>query len=1193
MLDSVQIRRRGAQDFEAYYDYACAIQDSVPLPTVKANLSQGMLAFNGDRIRLTDWTPILSSLTINKQLQHVAVSSCYQSGLSIGEPERYRSGFRKKIPVIRSKEMTFKLCKTLRDCLTISPNLKTLQLHGLLLRERDLITLTKGLAKSVSLENLSLAHCPIADEGLEVICQSVKYSSSIKTVDFTGCNLTWRGAEHMANIIKHQAMRRHSAAWAESLRYRKPEFEGMGGLRRVTLNCNTLVGDRGAAALAKELAEDFWVKAMDLQKCGLSNKGTLSLLEALKSNTSLCVLDVRRNPLVDNDLVKTVIQRVLTNGPSSQYSWIKPTAPKDSQKVPGLKRKILGHTARGKATCRMGPRKLSSASREIPGVPQQTHPSRHIPWRTAERAGRQRQTPLDTVAEQSFERAAIVQVTVETESEEQDECSETKSPSAQSLQDRITVRQYKRLQVELEECRLRLAEERRARMKADTRLMEYELENAQLRRVNFSLSEALQDQSRGSCSVLEDDAVLDSIENSFSKFHAFLDLLKDAGMGQLASMAGIDHSDFGPLGRPQLCSTIGTGAGVQDAGEKVDLAPDRPNEPIVASEGQTNACSPGGLATLRGFSSEGEPRAASLIPATDRASDSCVENPAGENQPTDKAPSQPVSGSHHVTRSNGFHGNGSCAKSSYSSGSQTSASIGKGSCSGNVSHHINGKGSKHSKLSIHSNDSHGYSFNYSNDSHANSSIHSDSSHSNDWHGDGSVRSSVSGEIERVESVGSLASISSRVGRAQSLSRGRLFTIKKAFRAQQLSAKLQQQKRLQAMGGLGNGRRGVRSPPLLIGALIACILVLGFNYWVSNSRNLELQTKLYELEAQVRRVASERGAEEVKKNEFQEEIQRLKDESSRMQSLNKKLEGIQSFCSQEKASQQKNISSSIQTIQNLKSQLNVLNADLGKTQKEFKNCQGNLNTLNKKLTYDMTQCNTQILAQREECAEMVAAAKKEVQKKLQQSNVVVVSQNISNQMQKVGPTVTVRKPHKDSGPGRTGLDDTKTSSVNGHAPESSVTNGPIVDFKASELETNEIVADKGTLPVPNAKAAKPGTVEGASDPPNRNLTESMEVMEARGGEPNLEEVLSDADDIHLSQAKEVEALIGQKVKDPEEDYDADEQIVGGVGLDKRNQMAENIDKEAEREMQEELADYNGDDENEGESEADKQMALAQF
>lgn len=39
--------------------------------------------------------------------------------------------------------MTFKLCKALRECLTVSSNLKTLQLQGLPLRERDLIILTK------------------------------------------------------------------------------------------------------------------------------------------------------------------------------------------------------------------------------------------------------------------------------------------------------------------------------------------------------------------------------------------------------------------------------------------------------------------------------------------------------------------------------------------------------------------------------------------------------------------------------------------------------------------------------------------------------------------------------------------------------------------------------------------------------------------------------------------------------------------------------------------------------------------------------------------------------------------------------------------------------------------------------------------------------------------------------------------
>lgn len=36
---------------------------------------------------------------------------------------------------------------------------------------------------------------------ISVICQSVKYSTSIRNIDFTGCNITWRGAEHMASII--------------------------------------------------------------------------------------------------------------------------------------------------------------------------------------------------------------------------------------------------------------------------------------------------------------------------------------------------------------------------------------------------------------------------------------------------------------------------------------------------------------------------------------------------------------------------------------------------------------------------------------------------------------------------------------------------------------------------------------------------------------------------------------------------------------------------------------------------------------------------------------------------------------------------------------------------------------------------------------------------------------------------------
>lgn len=116
----------------------------------------------------------------------------------------FKTSVRKKTPVIHSKSMTLQLCKAVQKCLGVSPSLKTLHLHGLPLRARDLDTLTKvkrkrerevlkhndflvfmfrlfpfplvqGLSKSLSLEHLSLAHCPIADDGLESESQVYKY----------------------------------------------------------------------------------------------------------------------------------------------------------------------------------------------------------------------------------------------------------------------------------------------------------------------------------------------------------------------------------------------------------------------------------------------------------------------------------------------------------------------------------------------------------------------------------------------------------------------------------------------------------------------------------------------------------------------------------------------------------------------------------------------------------------------------------------------------------------------------------------------------------------------------------------------------------------------------------------------------------------------------------------------------------
>ncbi|XP_075405874.1 centrosomal protein of 78 kDa isoform X2 [Tenrec ecaudatus] len=563
MIDSVKLRRDSVADFYSHYEYLCSLQDSVPLPAVRASLREGVLELNADRLRAADWAPLLNTLKINKDLPLLSIKSCFQPWL--GDAVDRRKVFRSRVPAVSSKDVSFLLCKAVRDCLSVSGALKNLELNGLILRERDLTVLTKGLNKSASLVHLSLANCPIGDGGLEIICQGIKNSVTLKTVNFSGCNLTWRGADHMAKILKYQTMRRHEETWAESLRYRRPDLDCMAGLRRVTFNCNTLVGDPGANAFAESLSEDLWLRALDLQQCGLTNEGANAFRQALETNTTLVILDIRRNPLIDHSVMKAVIKKVLQNGRSanSEYQWITSPSAKEPSKTAKQRKKtiILGSGRKGKATIRIGvaTKKPANNGRKEYYAPDPLPPgvSGFLPWRTAERAKRKRGFPLiktRAVCNHLQQSKFPVTVTIESPSSSEIEEDDDSSESGHEMPEKTSVKQ-EALQGKLDECLKQLQEERGLRLRADKRLSELESENAKLRDVNFSLSEALHAHSLTSM-MLDDEGVLGSIEKSFQKFHAFLDLLKDAGLGQLATMAGIDQADFHLLGRPQMNSTI-------------------------------------------------------------------------------------------------------------------------------------------------------------------------------------------------------------------------------------------------------------------------------------------------------------------------------------------------------------------------------------------------------------------------------------------------------------------------------------------------------------------------------------------------------------------------------------------------------------------------------------------------------------
>ncbi|XP_017595933.1 PREDICTED: Golgi membrane protein 1 isoform X3 [Corvus brachyrhynchos] len=174
-----------------------------------------------------------------------------------------------------------------------------------------------------------------------------------------------------------------------------------------------------------------------------------------------------------------------------------------------------------------------------------------------------------------------------------------------------------------------------------------------------------------------------------------------------------------------------------------------------------------------------------------------------------------------------------------------------------------------------------------------------------------------------------------------------------------------------MVGLGNSCRGMKSPPLLMAALVACIIVLGFNYWIASSRSMDLQGRVMDLEGKVRRAAAERGAVEQKKNEFQGELEKQRQQIDKIQSLHSfQMENANRVHQEEKAMLMSNITLNDQLIQSLREHLKELQTEYGKLQLDVFWFQKNQTNLQRKFSYDLSQCINQMKELEEQCEERI-------------------------------------------------------------------------------------------------------------------------------------------------------------------------------------------------------------------------------
>ncbi|XP_030049540.1 Golgi membrane protein 1 isoform X2 [Microcaecilia unicolor] len=165
-----------------------------------------------------------------------------------------------------------------------------------------------------------------------------------------------------------------------------------------------------------------------------------------------------------------------------------------------------------------------------------------------------------------------------------------------------------------------------------------------------------------------------------------------------------------------------------------------------------------------------------------------------------------------------------------------------------------------------------------------------------------------------------------------------------------------------MLGLGNGRRGMKSPPLLVAGLLACVFVLGINYWITSSRCADLQHHFTELEGRMRRAAAERGAVEIKKNEFEEKLEKQMEQIDVIKSLHESQ--IKTIVN-EKTFLLNNITSQEKIIKKLQEEAMTLQSNYNKLQQEMDTFQ---ESQAKKLNYELTQCSIKMKEMTEQCEE---------------------------------------------------------------------------------------------------------------------------------------------------------------------------------------------------------------------------------
>lgn len=319
-----------------WYTELCRRQNSNPICAIRAqsNRHEHVLDFNADRIKIEDWQPIINALRLDTSLHVISVHSrlVSQKFLDDADNEEKVKKIKKWFGAICTRYVMRNFLKALSNALRHSEVLNCVELDGLKICGEYLEQILKAILVNKSLKYLSFKCCPIEDEGCLEICNALHTLPNIENINLSGCGLGVKSGESISKLIKYQQINRYCESWHSSLRYADPEINNMAGIKRITINNNPKMGDKGLDYILNELVDDLWIKAIDMQRCNVSEVIAAKIIDTIDYSRSLEIFDFRNNGLTPSSLERILeLLRGKQTASTGDYNWCYTSTTLDTQ----------------------------------------------------------------------------------------------------------------------------------------------------------------------------------------------------------------------------------------------------------------------------------------------------------------------------------------------------------------------------------------------------------------------------------------------------------------------------------------------------------------------------------------------------------------------------------------------------------------------------------------------------------------------------------------------------------------------------------------------------------------------------------------------------------------------------------------------------------------------------------------------